>query len=250
MACKVNGFPVALTGGRVRNSRNKTAYVCELSIVELVRRHPHSILCTLTFHDCITDKPEARKRWRRLRERISRKWPGLEAVGVWQRQDRGAWHLHLVCSQRLPVGELRAMAVECGFGQMMRLDYIGGRNGYRRSNRAGSVRGVVRYLCRYLTRDLTEGRGDGCLVVYVRAKRGTVKFTWTKGLAKLWRLGMDYLTSLEHRVFDGPLHEVPFIVVARIGFESLSEPEQAWLLETDSGVSRWWYSTDIHEGPF
>jgi hypothetical protein len=51
---------------------------------------------TFTFSENVTEREYAEDRFRRLKRRLVKHWPGTRAVGVWARQFRGAWHIHLV----------------------------------------------------------------------------------------------------------------------------------------------------------
>jgi hypothetical protein len=51
---------------------------------------------TFTFSENVTERGYAEDRFRRLKRRLLKHWPGTRAVGVWARQFRGAWHMHMV----------------------------------------------------------------------------------------------------------------------------------------------------------
>lgn len=228
----------------MRSTRRKTAHIVETTVKELVRKagQRHPILCTLTFAENLTDKAEARKRWKRLRERLVREWPDLKGCGVWQRQARGAWHLHLILNHSVAVQTLRDLATSCGWGLQMRLDYIGGREGFR----GKSVASVCRYVTRYITRDLDEEDGGEHLTVWLNTKCGTTDFHWHGGLATLRRKGLDFVAGMDgdDRDFCGwdrnrIASTIPWETLVRLGWEVISQDERAFLCATDTGVFRW-----------
>jgi hypothetical protein len=51
---------------------------------------------TFTFVENVVERKYAHWKWDVLSKRIMKHWPGTRAVGVWARQLRGAWHVHLV----------------------------------------------------------------------------------------------------------------------------------------------------------
>ena len=55
---------------------------------------------TFTFAENVVERRYAHWKWDVLSKRIMKNWPQTRAVGVWARQLRGAWHIHLVASIR------------------------------------------------------------------------------------------------------------------------------------------------------
>ena len=81
------------------------------SVNDIVRKHAlraainhlqqTSDLCwwiTLTFTQNVVERRYAFWKWHVLTKRIVKRYPGCRTVGVWARQRRGAWHVHLVAS--------------------------------------------------------------------------------------------------------------------------------------------------------
>jgi hypothetical protein len=66
-------------------------------------------MLTLTFRDNVSGLGEAWQAWQAVRPRMLKLWPGLLGAGVWERQKRGAWHLHMAINRRLEAGEVRAL---------------------------------------------------------------------------------------------------------------------------------------------
>ncbi len=175
------------------DSRSKSAYLTRLELEQFLSANVgHCYLMTATFAESITDKREAARRWKPLRDYLSRQ--GVEGVGVWQRQrargqregNEGAWHVHVVVNQRLDIGKLRAFVTAHGWGPFINLRFI---HGHARDWFAQPEK-VVKYLTRYLTRDLCESEGRSQMQVRVECPRsGTVKFRWRSGAAAVWRAG-------------------------------------------------------------
>lgn len=218
--------------------RAKLSYAVCLAVREIVRTSAAPTFDTFTFKENVTDKLEASKRWRRLKARLQRAYPGLRAVGVWQRQRRGAWHFHCVFDRRLDVVSVRAWAEACGFGRELNMRAIGDLPGMRQG---WSVNRVAQYLVRYITRDVSEGDAGVRLADYCGdSRKATTAFRWGGGVARLWRLGRGAWAEL----FDihdgtGPSFE-EFWFVVRLGWESLSADEQDKAIESSDAVARWW----------
>jgi hypothetical protein len=191
----------------VQNSRAKTKYLFEESLRAFLKAYAgRAVLLTLTFQDNVTDKAEAERRFKPVKDwLVARKFFGL---GVWQRQKRGAWHLHLVLSDNmlayLPVNLLRDFAMRCGWGSFCNIRLIrrteNGENVVGEYQEGRGVRNVVAYLSRYLVRDLGDGQDKRvrlvCWVGRRRVKKGNVRFAWTHGAARAWRLGCAVLDEL------------------------------------------------------
>lgn len=222
--------------------RTKLAYAVGLAVKEIIRtQRGGAYFNTFTFEENIQDKAEAETRWRRFKARLLRRWPELRGVGVWQRQRRGAWHLHLVCDRFLPVVALRAWAVECGFGKMMKFRLIEGTGRRAYGGDVWSAKRVADYLVRYIVRDfgLNEHDDSGARVVcYIGGSRAcTVSFAWVKGFAQIYRRGR----ALWSECFPGrqPTFDDYWFII-RLGWEDFTEDEQrAAVLGSDS-VCKWW----------
>lgn len=225
----------------------KLSFAVQFSISELCKRSPNPVLLTLTFHDNVTAKSEAETRFARLRERLRRIYPTLLGVGVWQRQTRGAWHLHLVLDRQIPVDWLRPAAVACGFGSFVNLKHIKPTNGFRD---AGGVERVSRYVSRYVTRGFrSEEDGKARLVCYIRPKASrmcTCRFTWGGGLHKLFRAGRGNF----YEIFGYLPTRDDWVLVVRLGWEMLDTVEQDKLLQESRAVRQWFLPDRYPPDPF
>lgn len=234
-------FAVSLGGGVVPTTKLKLSYAVQLSVAELCRLSKSPVLATLTFAENVVDRVEAEKRYRRLKERLRRRFLSLNAVGVWQRQARGAWHLHLVLDRCIAIEWLRPQAVACGFGTFINLRRIGAA-GFRQ---LGPDR-VARYISRYVSRDLPEGDKGARLVAYIgNARRCTVRFGWANGVSKLWRAGRGIFFELFGHTpdFDS------YWFVVRLGWETFSSDEKDLMLQS-RGVRSWWDPDRYPPDPF
>lgn len=219
------------------NSRAKLAYAVCLGVAEIVRTSKAPTFDTFTFAENVTDKLEASKRWRRLKARLKRHYPGLRAVGVWQRQKRGAWHFHCVFDRRLDVLQVRPWAMACGFGNQLNMRAIGDLPGMRQG---WSPERVARYLTRYITREVdSEADAGARLADYCGdARRATVTFRWANGIGKLWRLGRGAWQEIFGGHGTQPRFE-EFWFVVRLGWETLSAEEQGLMLLDSHEVAEW-----------
>jgi len=227
-------------------SRGRTAFALACSIRELCRQYPDSISGDATFQENITDVGEAHRRWRNLLARLERKYPKLKIVGVWERQKRGAWHVHYVASARIDVGWMRDNAIACGFGPQMKLQPVHGRDGFR----SKGVEGAVSYCCKYLAKELDKAEEGVRMVFYHnRSRYASTRFRWVGGMAKLYRKGRSLYSEtfgiIPNRKLSGAM---PLIM--RMGWECLTGDEQWDLLVSSELVRRWWYGPCGDESPF
>lgn len=214
-------------------SRAKLAYAARLSVEELIRVSKRPTFDTFTFRENILSKADAEVCWRRLKEWLRRKYPALKAIGVWQRQKRGCWHIHVVFDRPLDVTEVRKKAMECGFGPMLNMRYVGLVDGFR----GWSAAKVANYITRYITRDLEEGDKGVRVVEYMGdSRKCTVRFGWAKGLARLWRYGRQVWSDIYG--VERPSWENYWFVI-RLGWEACGEEERSALLQQCDGVARW-----------
>jgi hypothetical protein len=138
--------------------------------------------------DAATSYAELPARWKRLHERIARRWGRIEYVTVVEAQKRGHAHLHVVYRGRyIPQPWLSRAAKASGFGPIADI---------RRPPRA-----IAGYVAKYLTKDLGASgvrMRDGSpfrLPKYFRRVRFTPGWcTWTKR-AHERRWSVWYLTD-------------------------------------------------------
>ena len=234
------------------NHRHKLSYAVALAVERIVRVGMCPTFDTFTFQENVTNKDEAARCWRNLKARLARHYPGLEGVGVWQRQRRGAWHLHYVFDRRLDVVQVRAWAVECGFGPQLNMRAVSEQPGMKAGWTGARV---AKYLTRYITRDLSElsdpgGEADddegdkGVRIVdYLGAARvGTVNFRWVGGFAFLWRAGRQAWADLFNLFPDSYAvtpsnRDTGFLLQA--GWHSLDDVRRMILMAQSEAVCRW-----------
>jgi len=213
----------------------KLAFAVQLCVFELCRTSETPTFATLTFADNITDKAEAEIRWGRLRERLRRRCPNLRGVGVWQRQSRGAWHLHLVLDRYIDINWLRPAAQSCGFGSFINLRFVKKFDGFR--DMGGPMK-VAKYIARYVTRDERGPEDKGVRVVCFisrDARVASTRFGWAAGISQLWRYGRaEFYNIFGHAPSGGE-----YGLCVRLGWELLTEEQQARLVETSQSVRRW-----------
>jgi len=229
-----------------RAHQAKLAYAVQLCVEELCRESETPVFATLTFAENITSKSEAEVRWGRLRERLRRRYPNLKGVGVWQRQSRGAWHLHLVIDRQLDINWLRPAAMACGFGTFINLRFVKKMDGFR--DMGGAVK-VARYIARYVTRDERgiEDKGVRIVCFIGRETRiASTRFGWAAGLSQLWRYGRaEFFT-----IFGCAPSAGQYGLCVRLGWELLSAEEQERRHLTSASVRRWANPDDYPPDPF
>jgi hypothetical protein len=202
---------------------------------------------TLTFAEHVTDLNEAKRRWKNLRESTERHLGGkFKAVWVWQLTKAMRWHLHGVAGHFLDVSWFRPLAEDRGFGRMMVLKRVGGRNGFRGDRHCENGKAVARYVTRYITRDMSEDCLSGAVVAGAcgGARVWSVRFAWLRGLSQLYRLGCQMASDMGHQV-----RECSFQFLVRLGWESASERDQELMVELSRQVRRWWYGEPGPDNP-
>jgi hypothetical protein len=215
--------------------QSKLAFVVQLCVEELCRESETPVFATLTFAENITEKSEAEVRWARLRERLRRHAPLLKGVGVWQRQSRGAWHLHLVIDRHINIHWLRPAAQACGFGSFINLRFVKQFDGFR--DMGGPVK-VARYISRYVTRDERGLEDKGVRIVCFisrEARIASTRFGWAAGLSQLWRYGRaEFYSIFGHAPTSGE-----YQLCVRLGWELLDDDQKHRLVDTSQSVRRW-----------
>jgi len=220
--------------------RHRLRYAVQLAVEELVRTSSVCTFDTFTFAENVQDKKEAGKRWLRLKARLKRHYPGLRGVGVWQRQKRGAWHLHYVFDRMLDIHNVRPWGLACGFGPFLNMRQVGTLPGFREG---WTFQRVGRYMARYLERDLVDGRDKGVRVVDYcgDSRKATTAFRFVNGLGRLWRAGRQVWADM---IADGIYDRQPDFndmwFVVRLGWETFSEDERLRMLENSDAVAQWW----------
>jgi hypothetical protein len=120
-------------------------------------------MLTLTFRENVSDLGEAWKAWQAVRPKMLKLWPGLLGAGVWERQDRGAWHLHFAIERRLEADAVRGLVSSFGFGRV-----------HLRWKR-GSPKGLAWYLVGYLGDAVRPEDRSRRLVVYLNRESHGVR---------------------------------------------------------------------------
>lgn len=182
----------------------KSRYCAEQNLLAFFGRHPVVFYWTWTFAENIEDKELAEARFKPLLDKLRRM--GAEELHFWERQKRGAWHVHLVTQKYLDVGWVRPFMVRRGWGPIMKairveshVQYVPG-EGWKRED-SGEQR-LVRYLIKYLTKawrdsDMWKKPCGGS----ASAKMFTTSFRWvpyTTGRAScyLFHMGKQYLAEI------------------------------------------------------
>jgi hypothetical protein len=148
----------------VRNTCWRTKLALLLSIERIMLLGcGNGRMLTLTFRENVIGLSEAWEAWQGLRLRMLKAWPDLLGAGVWERQRRGAWHLHLAIDRRLEAGAVRELAGPFGFGRV-HLKW-----------KPGSPRSLAWYLIGYLGDAVRPEDRSRRLVVYLNRESHAVR---------------------------------------------------------------------------
>lgn len=138
---------------------------------------------TLTFKDNIRNKRIAGDLWSNLHRSIRKQIKIFCYVAVWERQKRGAWHMHALCHSPL-VSMRKFCSIVKDFTKVSSKPY-GFINAKWTSGR--DYKGMAYYLTKYLTKEKREARTR--YVAYsnnwVRSCR--LPFSWVGGKSARWR---------------------------------------------------------------
>lgn len=177
------------------NSRIKTRFSAEFSLAAFFNRHPVVYFGTFTLAENVTSKAEAERRFKPFKDLVKRR--GGSFLCFWERQVRGAWHVHCLFTTYLDVLWLRPWMVARGWGQWMKIKRCERRTvhqGDKWGVDLSSVQGLMRYLVKYVTKSLTDDYGEKMRPFGGDrpSKACTVAFQWCpweNPCSYLWHLG-------------------------------------------------------------
>ena len=174
-------------------------------LISLAPSLGHVGFLTLTTPDNCTDSKEFQRRWNSFKTGfLSRSYWFHSYIGVYERQTRGAWHLHLVVI--LPY-DIRS---GCDFDQFERRNYrtapavlrqlwrdlrqVLPRYGFGRhellpvrSNPEAMGRYVGKYVSKHLGSRKVEDKGKRLVVSSQNWTKNSIKFNWLTEGAREWR---------------------------------------------------------------
>ena len=193
------------------SSRAKTAYGCGRGLLNFLRSNWQGAkFLTLTFKDNVTSRREAGRRFKPARDGLERR--GVKGLGVWQRQKRGAWHVHLLISTRINIGEFRRFVEQRGWGKFVNIRNCGNRRRWNGGSWVYYWEGIPtdaelckvgNYMARYLHKsdeaDIWEDGEDKfsrVVTIGEGSKSWSVDFTFTHGNARAWRLGCEEFVGM------------------------------------------------------
>lgn len=117
-------------------------------------------LFTLTFQQNVTDRVVAADVLTRFLRRLRAVLPGVSYVSVFERQKRGAWHVH-IATHALPKliahrgAKVKSWSVMRSIWRSCAGDLGGNFDEQKRGRRASSFR-IARYLSKYISKDFEE----------------------------------------------------------------------------------------------
>lgn len=199
----------------------KTSYLAEQSILRFCSNHEAVFYWTFTFEQNVVEKSEAERRFRPLKDLLRRR--EAHYLHFWERQSRGAWHVHMLVNIYIDVTWLRPWLVERGWGPIMKVikvehrGFHAGKYGWVVDDR--NIRRLVWYLRKYLTKSLEESTGKKkAFGGSVSARAGTTRFKWLPQFHPTAYL--YYYGAQAYRELWGPV--VPLGAIAlcvRMGYE-------------------------------
>lgn len=167
-------------------SRAKTRFIAQKTMERVLcasNSNRASYYWTMTIARNVQSKAEAEAMLKPVRDLIKRK--GGTVAGVWEKQERGAWHAHFLTNVYIDVNTFRPWAVERGWGPQMRVERVqvaghpDGQGGWVVD--MSSVKRLVRYLGKYITKSLADANGMKSTRVFFAsadARIGTTRFAW------------------------------------------------------------------------
>lgn len=194
----------------------RTAHALEVNVEAAVLRWglERTGFLTLTFADLVTDPVEAQRRMNSLTTHVIRPRYG-EAIRVMERQKSGRIHYHLLVPLQADIrtgfdfravedrdyrSASPALRSEWAFWRETAKKYGFGRTELLPIK--STAQAIGRYVGKYIAKHLgvRDERDLGCrLVSYVGPRVATVKFAWSGGRGRSWRVGLG---SLVHALYE------------------------------------------------
>lgn len=176
-------------------SRDKLRHAATVCCDCFFIRHPVVYFWTFTIAENVTCKAEVERRFKPFKDLVKRR--GGHWLAFWERQERGAWHVHVLTETYFEVEKLRPWMIERGWGPWMKVKRCQPKahyNGEQWVVDLSSVERLVRYLVKYVTKSLEDDQGGkirpfaGCKP----ARTATVSFKWVpweRPFSYLWHMG-------------------------------------------------------------
>jgi hypothetical protein len=139
-------------------SLRKVRYAFESGILSFCLRYaPAVYFWSLTFAENLEDEVEAKRRFRCVCDLVRRR--GGQYYGVWEKQKRGAWHLHLLVNVYFEWHWFQSWLMARGWGSQLYVKEV-----YGLPSAVGRARWVplARYMSKYLLkqrRSIVEDSG-------------------------------------------------------------------------------------------
>lgn len=225
-------------------SRGKTYFAATQTLEAFIRNSAGGravYYWTLTIAHNETDKATAESMLKPLKDLIRARSGHI--AGVWERQERGAWHTHFVTDVYLDVNVLRPFLVERGWGPQMkvrRLQTVMRCVDGQYVADVGNLKRLIRYLAKYVCKALTDDQGERVRPFFCSqaVKKATVRFAWTKEVnpsSYLYYWGKQLFLTLYGRL--PKFHELEHVM--RLGVEETDwlsfDPFCLWALWPEPG---------------
>jgi hypothetical protein len=218
------------------NTRAKTQHLFGLRAEEFIAKNAGFVwLITMTcpgnpWQWDYGNKAEAEKRFKSIRDWFDRH--GIDFCGVWEMQERGAWHPHILVNKYVDIVAFREFAVSKGWGRFINVRPVGAHHG----GGGESPEKLIGYLKKYLSKDLVgQSVGRVRLVFGKWSNRvGTTAFAWVNGWSKVWRAGraatgLPESTRIPYRCFDA---------VMALGCDVLGIPQWEWFMRDEIAYAK------------
>jgi hypothetical protein len=123
-------------------------------------------LCTLTYRALETDLGQVKRDLKEFNRRVLQVWPGFRFVAAYEKQKRGAWHIHLACPSIPQMLSSKGQEVKVRSYVLLRAIWLrvtkergGNFDAQRRKQtaRKGAAQ-VASYISKYMLKDYAEGQ--------------------------------------------------------------------------------------------
>lgn len=123
-------------------------------------------LCTLTYRALETDLAQVKKDLKEFNRRVLQIWPGFRFVAAYEKQKRGAWHVHLGCPSIPQMLTPKGQAIKVRSYVLLRAIWLrvtkergGNFDAQRRkqTSRKGAAQ-IAAYVSKYMLKDYAEGQ--------------------------------------------------------------------------------------------
>lgn len=159
------GAVCAVAKVKEETTEEEKARKAEASLARAVRRAKQRVrwlvaaieadhLLTLNYRENVQDIERVRQDWAKFVRKVTAAKPEWPYVAVRERQERGAWHLHVAVKGRQDIGLLRRCWYEVVGDAQGQIDVQGPKRRWGKGGVSWSSKRLSAYMVKYMSKDL------------------------------------------------------------------------------------------------